>query len=73
MKLYSNKHILNEDPFRVQFEGEQAIGAGGVCQEMFSTFFHKVYEKYFDSFTFLAPVVTPHCTQYELAWFSLFT
>ena len=35
--------ILSEFPFRIRYEGEQAVDTGGVSRDMFSAFWDKAY------------------------------
>ena len=49
------KRILQEHPFRIQFQGERAIDFGGVAREMFSIFYECVYQNLFDGSALLSP------------------
>lgn len=51
--------LLQEYPFRVQFEGEKAIDVGGVARDMYSVFYEEAYKKYFDGNVLLSPIVHP--------------
>lgn len=51
--------LLQEYPFRVQFEGEKAIDVGGVARDMYSAFYEEAYKKYFDGNVLLSPIVHP--------------
>ena len=61
LKMYrtERERILQEHPFRVQFQGERAIDFGGVAREMFSIFYECVYQNLFDGSALLSPVVNP--------------
>lgn len=39
--------ILEEYPFRVQYENELAVDTGGVCRDLFSAFWEEAYLKSF--------------------------
>ena len=45
LSLYNTKldKVINEYPFRVQFEGEMAVDVGGVTRDLFSEFFAEMY------------------------------
>ena len=61
ISLYKNncEKILQENPFRIRFEGERAIDLGGVARDMFSAFYEEVYERLFDGSSLLCPIVHP--------------
>ena len=63
-----SSELLKEYPFRVEFKGEQAIDAGGVCRDFFRRFFKL---QYFDGSSLLTPVVNPHFTKSEMALLGL--
>lgn len=47
--------ILQEYPFRIRFENERAFDTGGVCRDMYSFFWDKVYLEHFDGERLLVP------------------
>lgn len=61
LTLYKNnmENIINEYPFRAQFQGERAVDLGGVSREMFTILFEEAYQKLFDGCTLLTPAVHP--------------
>ena len=52
--------ILEEYPFRVRYENEQAVDTGGVCRDLFSAFWEEAYLKSFDGETLLVPAIHPN-------------
>ena len=61
IKLYrNNPSVLSEHPFRVQFEDECAIDAGGVARDMFSGFWCAAAMQILDGGSLLIPAVHPH-------------
>ena len=42
------EEILGEFPFRVKYENEKACDTGGVCRDMFSSFWEEAYLQHFD-------------------------
>ena len=61
INLYSKSTaiVLQESPFRIAFVGEKAVDIGGVCRDMFSTFWDKAYLKSFDGGSVLTPAMHP--------------
>lgn len=62
LSLYSGKTLqalLSEHPLRIRYEGERAVDLGGVCRDMFSSFFEAMYNVVFDGNVLLTPVVHP--------------
>ena len=61
MKLYQTcqDEIMNEYPFRVQFEGEKAIDIGGVSRDMFSAFFEEAYRNLYEGASLVTPAIHP--------------
>lgn len=51
--------ILNEFPFRVSFDDENAVDSGGVARDMFSGFWSCAFEKFFDGSGSLVPATHP--------------
>ncbi len=51
--------VLDEFPFRIRYENEQAYDTGGVCRDMFSAFWEEVYLRHFDGERLLVPAVRP--------------
>ena len=49
--------ILNEFPFRISYESEQAVDTGGICRDMYSAFWEEVY---LDGERLLIPAVHPN-------------
>lgn len=47
--------ILGEFPFRVEYENEKAFDTGGVCRDMFSSFWEEAYLQHFDGERLLVP------------------
>ena len=61
IKLYrNNPSVLSEHPFRVQFEDECAIDAGGVARDIFSGFWCVAAMRILDGGSLLIPAVHPH-------------
>ena len=57
LAIYSEcSTILDEYPFSVKFEGENAVDAGGVSRDMFSAFWEAAYQELFDGGALLSPV-----------------
>lgn len=52
--------MLEEFPFRLQYEGEKAVDTGGVCRDAFSLFWEKAYLQHFDGERLLIPAVNPN-------------
>ena len=52
--------VIREFPFRIRFEGEKAVDTGGVCRDMYSSFWETAYTKHFDGETLLVPAVHPN-------------
>ena len=60
IKLYrNNPSVLSEHPFRVQFEDECAIDAGGVARDMFSGFWCAAAMRILDGGSLLIPASLP--------------
>ena len=59
LSLYNTKldKVINEYPFRVQFEGEMAVDVGGVTRDLFSEFFAEMYLHLFDGMCLLYPAM----------------
>ena len=59
LAMYKNMEteILNEYPFRVKFDREQAIDSGGVSRDFCSAFWEVAYEKAFDGNILLSPAL----------------
>ena len=54
------RRILEEHPFRVRYENELAVDTGGVCRDLFSSFWEEAYLKVFDDETLLVPAINPN-------------
>ena len=52
--------ILQEYPFRIRYENERAVDSGGVCRDMFSSFWEEAYLKNFDGESLLIPAIHPN-------------
>ena len=50
---------MKEFPFRVSFDGENAVNNGGVGRDMFSGFWSCAFEKFFDGSGSLVPAAHP--------------
>jgi hypothetical protein len=61
MSLYKSDviQILKDFPFRIRFKGEKAVDTGGVCRDLFSCFWEKVYVEHFDGEALLVPAMHP--------------
>ena len=61
IKIYTeNKdQILDEYPFCVRFDGENAVDTGGVCRDMYSSFWESAFFRHFDGENLLIPAVNP--------------
>lgn len=60
LKLYSSfSRLVNEYPFRIAFDDEEAIDTGGVCRDMFSGFWKSAFDKLFDGSGSLVPATHP--------------
>ena len=61
LKMYQEnmEEILGEFPFRVKYENVKAIDTGGVCRDMFSSFWEEAYLQHFDGERLLVPSVRP--------------
>ena len=60
--------ITTEFPFRIEYLNERAIDTGGVCRDMFSSFWEEAYVKHFDGDRLLIPAVNANS---EIANFSI--
>ena len=49
--------ILQEYPFRIRYEDEQAVDTGGVCRDMFSSLWKQAYINNFDGESLLIPAI----------------
>ena len=56
----NKEKILGEYPFRVRFDGEMAVDTGGVCRDMYSSFWESAYLRHFDGENLLIPAVNPN-------------
>ena len=50
IKMYreNSAQVLGTYPFRVQFDGEKAVDTGGVCRDMYSSFWESACLRHFD-------------------------
>ena len=55
----NKEKILGEYPFRVRFDGEMAVDMGGICRDMYSSFWESAYLRHFDGENLLIPAVNP--------------
>ena len=71
LSIYQNQRhqVLKEYPFRVRFEGEKGIDAGGVARDMYSEFYEAAYVSLFDGSSLLTPVVHPEMDTTSLSTF----
>ena len=53
-------NVMQEYPFRIQYQNERAVDTGGVCRDMFSAFWEEAYIKNFDGETLLVPAIHPN-------------
>lgn len=60
MELLLNDEVLAEFPLRIKFAGELAFDSGGVCRDMFSTYWEEAYKHFFNGSSLLTPVLHPH-------------
>ena len=62
VKLYKCKFdkIIQEFPFRIAFENEDAVDTGGVARDMFSAFWELSYVQDMDGGSTYVPMVHPH-------------
>lgn len=61
LKLYANfNELVNEYPFRIAFDDEEALDTGGVCRDMFSGFWKTVCDRFFDGSGSLVPATHPN-------------
>ena len=51
--------VLEEFPFRIRYENERAQDTGGVCRDMFSSFWEEAYVQHFDGEKLLIPSMRP--------------
>ena len=60
MRLYSDfSWLVNEYPFRIAFDNEEAIDTGGVTRDMFSGFWKGAFKIFFDGSGSLVPGTHP--------------
>ena len=60
LALYENfSVIVDEFPFRVAFDDENAVDTGGVARDMLSGFWSTAFEKFFDGSGSLVPATHP--------------
>ena len=62
IKIYSKnkEQILGEYSFCVRFDGEKAVDTGGVCRDMYSSFWESAFIRHFDGESLLIPAVNPN-------------
>ena len=61
LKLYEDiDDIVNEHPFRIAFDDEEAIDSGGVSRDMFSGFWVTALQKFFDGSGSVVPATHPN-------------
>jgi len=62
IQMYNNNFssMIKEFPFQISFVLEQAVDTGGVCRDLYSTFWDIVYVKHFDGERLLVPAVNPN-------------
>ena len=52
-------NVLDEFPFRIKYKNEKAYDTGGVCRDMFSSFWDEVFVQHFDGERLVVPSVRP--------------
>ena len=60
MHRENSAQILGEYPFCVRFDGEKAVDTGGVCRDMYSSFWESTCLRHFDGENLLIPAVNPN-------------
>ena len=60
MHRENSAQILGEYPFCVRFDGEKAVDTGGVCRDMYSSFWESACLRHFNGENLLIPAVNPN-------------